>query len=75
MVDADKHGDAAHDARPLAFKLVRLSKMAVQIGIQQPDHRCRNTLTHKHQQESVTNTKQLSHMANNANRFRSFKFC
>lgn len=39
MVDAHEHGDAPHDAGPLSFKLVWLSQMAVQTGVEQTDDR------------------------------------
>lgn len=50
MVDANKHGHAAHHTRPFPLELVGLAQTAVDAGIQQPDHRCRE----REQQEGET---------------------
>lgn len=46
VVDAHEHGDAAHDAGPLPLELVGLPEVAVDAGVQQPNHSCktRNTI-------------------------------
>lgn len=38
VIDAHKDSNAAHHACPLPFKLVWLSKMAIQTGVQQTNH-------------------------------------
>lgn len=38
MVDAHKHGHAAHHTGPLPLELVRLAQAAVDARVQQPDH-------------------------------------
>lgn len=45
VVDADEHGYAPHDAGPLPLKLVRLSQMAVEAGIQQANNSCEKEQT------------------------------
>lgn len=56
MVDANKHGDASHDAGPLPLELVRLSQMAVEAGIQQTNNSCRGGKRNK--QTQITQDKQ-----------------
>ena len=45
VVDADEHGDAPHDAGPLPLELVRLPQVAVEAGVEEADHRCRQEQT------------------------------
>lgn len=43
VVDAHKHGHAAHHTGPFPLELVWLAQTAVDAGVQQADHRCQET--------------------------------
>lgn len=40
MVDAHKHGDAAHHAGPLPLKFVWFTQTPVDAGVEEPDDGC-----------------------------------
>lgn len=50
MVDANKHGHAAHHTGPFPLELVWLAQTAVDAGVQQPNYRCQE----RAQQEGET---------------------